>query len=693
MKISRQTDVWLERACHLAAIGFSVMAAFLLRFDFSIPAGMIAILKQALVIAILVKLPVFQRAGLYRGLRRFVSMPDLYAVFLGNLAGSALFAGVAMLWIGPAMPRSVLLIDGLICFIATAVVRFSDRIQNQALMWVHTRGERTGVLIYGAGSAGAELVREMQSNLNTRYEVKGFLDDDPAKQGALILGVPVLGTGRQAFPVVRHLNRRKPAVGEIIIAMPSATGGQMREALANCRAAQIPCKTVPGIEELLSGKVSTAQVRNLSVHDLLGRQPVKLDEAPIQANIAGRSILITGAAGSIGSELCRQVARFQPACLVAFDHAESELFKIENELRERYPGLELVVALGDIRETERLAEVLEQQRVESIFHAAAYKHVPMMESHVLEAVRNNILGTWNLVRTARRQKVRSLLMISSDKAVNPICVMGATKRVCERIVSARRQGNSETKCVSVRFGNVLGSNGSVVPIFQAQIAAGGPIKVTHPDARRYFMTISEAVSLVVQAWTRSHGSEIFVLDMGEPIRILDLAENMIRLAGKVPYEDIDIQFTGLRPGEKLIEELNGTGEGIQASSHEKIQVIREEPAHWDVITAWIGELEELVAARREPEIIAHIQKLVPEYNPAAKWAREQAEVLVPAGEPSLPAAETELLAAQPSLPAAAPKLPHTLVWSHDNGSGADKNGAPLKPARRNGSGPSIAYER
>ena len=251
---------------------------------------------------------------------------------------------------------------------------------------------------------------------------------------------------------------------------------------------------------------------------------------------------------------------------MAFDQAESDLFRIENELREKYPELELVIALGNIRDTDRLSEVMQRHGVESVFHAAAYKHVPMMESHVLEAVRNNVLGTWNLVRAARSQNVRSLLMISSDKAVNPICVMGATKRVCERIVSARWPGNAQTKCVSVRFGNVLGSNGSVVPVFQAQIAAGGPVKVTHPEARRYFMTISEAVSLVVQASTKSEGSEIFVLDMGEPIRIVDLAENMIRLAGKVPYEDIDIQFTGLRPGEKLIEEIRGKSEGLLATS-------------------------------------------------------------------------------------------------------------------------------
>ena len=632
MKNHRNIDVWLERACHLTAVGLSVTAAFLLRFDFSIPAGVAPILKQALLIAILVKLPIFDWVGFYRSLRRFASIPDLYLVFLGNVAGSVLFAAVTMFWIGPAMPRSVLVMDAVLCFVATALVRFSVRIRNEAFR-EHSGQERTGILIYGAGSAGAELVREVHSNRCTRYEVKGFLDDDPLKQPARIMGIPVLGSGREAYSVVRHLNRRKPTVGEIIIAMPSATGPQMREALANCRAARIPCKTVPGIDELLSGRVLYAQVRNPSVQDLLGRQQVRLDEAHVQASIAGRSVLVTGAAGSIGSELCRQVARFNPACLVAFDQAESDLFRIENELRERYPELDLVVALGNIRDTDRLSEVLHEHKVESIFHAAAYKHVPMMESHVLEAVRNNVLGTWNLVRAARGHNVRSLLMISSDKAVNPICVMGATKRVCERIVSARWPGNGQTRCVSVRFGNVLGSNGSVVPVFQAQIAAGGPIKVTHPEARRFFMTISEAVSLVVQASSRSEGSEIFVLDMGEPIRIVDLAENMIRLAGKVPYDDIDIEFTGLRPGEKLIEEIRGKSEGLLATSMEKMHVIREQPLVWERIDKWIDELKGLIAERREREIIAHLQKLVPEYSPAARGGRPPLEI-VPARQPS-----------------------------------------------------------
>jgi FlaA1/EpsC-like NDP-sugar epimerase len=626
MKRYRNFDFWLERACQLTVVVLSLTAAFLLRFDFTLPASLISILKQALVIAILVKLPIFDLIGFYRSLRRFVSIPDLYLVFLGNVAGSVLFIAVSMLWIGSTMPRSVLIIDAVLCFVATALVRFSVRICNETFR-ERSAQERTGILIYGAGAAGAELVREIHSNRCTRYEVKGFLDDDPLKQHARILGIPVLGTGRQASSVVQHLNRHKPAVGEIIIAMPSATGPQMREALANCRAARVPCKTVPGIDELLSGRVLYSQVRNPSVQDLLGRQQVRLDEANVERSIAGRAVLVTGAAGSIGSELCRQVARFKPACLVAFDQAESDLFRVENEIRERYPDLQLVAALGNIQEIGRVSDLLQRHRVESIFHAAAYKHVPMLESHVVEAVRNNILGTWNLVRAARGLNVRSLLMISSDKAVNPICVMGATKRVCEKIVSGRWPGNGQTKGVSVRFGNVLGSNGSVVPIFQAQIAAGGPVKVTHPEARRYFMTISEAVSLVVQASAQSEGSEIFVLDMGEPIRIVDLAENMIRLAGKIPYVDIDIEFTGLRPGEKLMEELRGQGEGLAATSAEKMHVIRERPLTWDKIDLWIEELQDLITARQGPEIIGHLRILVPEYNPPANARRQPIEMM------------------------------------------------------------------
>jgi FlaA1/EpsC-like NDP-sugar epimerase len=616
-----RSGVWLDQLCYLAVITASLATAFLLRFDFSIPHGVVPIATKAIWIALLVKIPVFDLAGFHRGLRRFASTPDLYRVLLGSLAASALFVIASLAWIGPEMPRSIWIIDGLLCFSFTAVVRFSVRIHNETFARERASEKRKGVLIYGAGAAGTELLREIRSTRTASYAVRGFLDDDPSKRHAMIFGVPIRGSGREAISVVDRLNRSQPKVEEIIIAMPSATGRQMREVLANCRSAGVPCKTIPGLAELLSGKVLTAQVRNPSVTDLLGRQPVTLDEAPIRSSIAGRSILITGAAGSIGSELCRQLAPFGPGRLIAFDQAESELFKIDCELRDKFRDLELVAAVGDIRDPERIAEVLDRYSVDSVFHAAAYKHVPLMESHVVEAARNNILGTWHLMSQARRQDVRSFLMISSDKAVNPTSVMGASKRVCERIVSACDTGSArhEMKCVSVRFGNVLGSNGSVVPIFQAQIEAGGPVKVTHPDMRRYFMTTAEAVALVLQASTMGKGSEVFVLDMGEPIRILDLATNMIRLSGRVPQEEIEIQFTGLRPGEKLFEEMNSQGENRLPTYHEKIKIFQEPPISYETITKWIDGMQQILSARQEQAVIEHIKELIPEYRPNGKW--------------------------------------------------------------------------
>lgn len=632
-----RVGLWLDHSVHVVVIGLSLTAAFLLRFDFFIPSPERDVLKVALVIALLVKLPVFELAGFHRGLRQFASVPDLYRVLLGNVAATALFGIASLTWIGASMPRSVWVIDGLLCFLGTAAVRLSVRIRDEAINRERSGPKRKGILIYGAGAAGMELLREIRSSRSTGYEVKGFLDDDASKRRAEIMGVPVLGSGREALWIVDRLNRRKSQVEEIIIAMPSASGPQMREAMANCRVAGVRCKTIPGLAELLNGRVLTAQVRNLSVTDLLGRQPVKLDEAPIRSSITGRSVLVTGAAGSIGSELCRQIARFGPGRLVAFDQAESELFKVEGQLRGQFRELELVAALGDIRHPNRLSEVLQRYNIESVFHAAAYKHVPLMESHVLEAARNNILGTWNLVCAARRHCVRSFLMISSDKAVNPTNVMGATKRVCERIVSSHlAEASWDMKCVSVRFGNVLGSNGSVVPIFQQQIEAGGPVKVTHPDMRRYFMTTSEAVALVLQASTMGKGSEIFVLDMGEPVRIADLAANMIRLAGFVPGEDIEIQFTGPRPGEKLFEEMNGRSENVLPTYHEKIHIFQEPPLEWETIAQWVNGLEELSKARKEREIIDHIRELVPEYRPSGKWGTHHWQELV-ATSPEIPA--------------------------------------------------------
>jgi len=629
MMNDRRVDVWIERACNLIVVVVSVTAAFLLRFDFSIAGSVGGLVREAIPIAVMTKLPMFDWVGLYRGVREFASLPDLFLVWLGNVVGSVFFAAASMFLIGHTMPRSIIVIDAVLCFVGTGLVRFSVRICNHTFSTERTVKGRSGILIYGAGAAGAELVREIRSDQVTPYQVAGFLDDDPLKRRSSIMGVPILGTGRDARAVVSQLNRSRPVVQEIVIAMPRASGSQMREALANCHAAQVPFKTIPGMADRLNRRGLCAQVRNLSLQDLLGRAPVSLDDALVRESIVGRSILVTGAAGSIGSELCRQIAQLRPARLVAFDQAESDLFRIENELRASYPEVELAIVLGDIRNRDRVSEAVHRYAVESIFHAAAYKHVPMIEENVLEAVRNNILGTWNLVRAGG--KVRDLLMISSDKAVNPICVMGATKRVCERIVSALGPEIPQTKCTSVRFGNVLGSNGSVVPTFQAQIAAGGPVKITHPNVRRYFMTVSEAVSLVLQASTRSKGSEIFILDMGEPIRIVDLAENMIRLAGFVPYQEIDIQFTGLRPGEKLVEELNGRNESTSASCADKMRIIHEEPLSWNALSSWIDKLQDFLNAGKSREITAHLQLLVPEYSPSPKRAAANPRPVRPTG--------------------------------------------------------------
>jgi FlaA1/EpsC-like NDP-sugar epimerase len=408
-------------------------------------------------------------------------------------------------------------------------------------------------------------------------------------------------------------------VQEIVIAMPSASGRQQRQALAHCQATGIRFRTIPGMADLLERQALVPQIRHLELADLLGRPQVQLDEKPIVDSGAGRCVLITGAAGSIGSELCRQVARMKPSRLIALDKAESDLFRIQCELRDKYPRLDLVTALGDIRDPKRVAEVFEHNRVDSVFHAAAYKHVPMLESHIVEAVENNIVGTWNLVHAVRRWHILRFLMISSGKAVNPINLMGATKRACELIVAAAPRVRGETTCVSVRFGNVLGSNGSVVPIFQAQIAAGGPVRVTHPEIQRYFMTTSEAVSLVLQASSIGTDSEIFVLDMGEPVRIVDLATNMIRLAGLRPYEDIDIQFTGLRAGEKLFEEINCAQERLRPTYHEKIQIFEQPQPDWTSIAAWVDYLRFLIAKRARQPILAHVRSRNTRRPPQCRW--------------------------------------------------------------------------
>lgn len=614
-------------------VAFALVSAYALRFDFAIPRSEMEAFWPALWLALLIKLPVFGFGGLGQGWSRFVGMRDVYQMLWVNLTGSTLFGVISYIVVGPRFPRSVYVLDFLLCFLITSALRCSARIYYEVLRPARrSSAGRKRVLVYGAGSAGALLVQEIRQNPRLGYDVKGFLDDDPGKAETSVLTVPILGSGREAAFICARFQRSGAPIDEVVIAIPSASGKRMREVLANCRAAGVPCKTIPGVGELLEGRVLASQIRDVSLVDLLGREQVSLDETVIRRHLGAKNVMVTGAGGSIGSEICRQVARFGPSRIVLFDQAESDLFRIQNELRDRYPDLAISPCIGDIREYVRVDEVIREHEVESIFHAAAYKHVPMMEAHVLEAARNNILGTRNLVLAAHRNHVADFLMISSDKAVNPTNVMGATKRVAELIVSSMpltTQGGW-TKCVSVRFGNVLGSNGSVVPVFKEQIAKGGPVTVTHPEMRRFFMTIPEAVQLVLQASTMGHGSEIFVLDMGEPVRIVDLARNMIRLSGREPEVDIEIRYTGLRPGEKLFEEIATDGENILSTYHEKIKIFGSQRLAQQEIEVWIERLELSIARRDVRGVIEQLCQLAPEYAPSAEYRKPPAAMTMSA---------------------------------------------------------------
>jgi len=625
-------------AFHCSAVALSLVAAFLLRFDFSIPEDAQTLVFGALGIGLLLKVPVFSRARLHSGSWRFAGIRDLGRVFIANAIASTGFTVVALLLLGPAgFSRSICLIDFLVCFFLTGGAQFVVRAYHETRSATVSRHDAKGILIYGAGAAGRMLLREIQSNPSLGYEVVGFVDDERRLRGSTLMNVPIVGTGREVASIVDRYNARSPRISEIVVAIPSATARQTREAIANCRSAGIECRTIPRFGELLAGKVLSAQIRSINLVDLLGREPVRLEENRIHESIVGRSVLITGAAGSIGSELCRQTARFQPAKLILFDQAESPLYSIDLELRAQFPSINIVAELGDVRDAGAVDELIHRHEVDSIFHAAAYKHVPMMEAHIIEAVKANIFGTWNLVRAAYRNHVSNFVMISTDKAVNPSSVMGLTKRLAELIVHAQSSNGTKaaTRFASVRFGNVLGSNGSVVPLFQAQIAAGGPVTVTHPEMRRYFMSVPEAVGLVLQAATMCEDSQIFVLDMGEPVRILDLATNMIGLAGLVPHEDIEIRISGLRPGEKLFEELRIEGEHMSPTYHEKIKIFSGARLTRAELEAWLSPLRTLIEARNAAAALDHLRMLVPEYQPqTSRTGAEHPQTLGSAsGEP------------------------------------------------------------
>jgi len=462
-------------------------------------------------------------------------------------------------------------------------------------------------LIVGAGNAGEALLREVQRRSDMQYEVIGFIDDNPAKVGMSIHGISVLGTVDQ-LPAICEKNR----IDEIAIAMPSATRKQLRRVVQACLGTKLRFSTVPLLTDIASGKLKVSQMRDVDINDLLGRDVIKLDLDEIEKYLKGRVILVTGAGGSIGSEMCRQVCAFSPKMLLMVEQAENPLFFIERELRQNFPAVSMQAVICDITDKSRVNQIFAQYRPEVVIHAAAHKHVPLMEANPGEAIKNNVVGTRTVADAADAYGVASFVMISTDKAVNPTSIMGSTKRVAEMYIQDLNN-TSKTRFVTVRFGNVLGSNGSVVPIFKQQIAAGGPVMVTHPEMRRYFMTIPEASQLVLQAATMGSGGELFMLDMGEPVKIVDLARELITLSGFRLGEDIEIEFSGLRPGEKLFEELSIEGEGMLPTKHPKIAILNTIPKDRQVLRQHIDDLVAIAPGQDHQQIVAGIRQIVPEF--------------------------------------------------------------------------------
>jgi len=608
-------------AMWLAQIGFfssCIIVAFLLRFEFTIPEVHRKHLYWALLVWVPVKLIVFRLLNLDRGWWRFVSIHDLVRLAFGNFVGSVL-GTVLILSLAPTgFPRSLCILDLLLCFLATACQRAFVRILLDSLGRGADYALGTRIFIYGAGIAGVTLLREIRSCSRLRYAVCGFIDDNPHKRGLIIQGIRVLGSGIDLSKLVR-----RHRISEILIALPSVSGAEMVGILTHCHSAAVKCRTVPALAEIIESNGLATQIRDVAVEDLLGRSPVRLEETQIRDAIEGRVVLVTGAAGSIGSELCRQIARFHPAAIVGFDIAESPMFEIDREMRQSFPQTPFYAEIGSIQKRMRLDEVLSQYSPSVVYHAAAYKHVPMMEAHAFEAIENNVFGTYNLAVAAAEHGVEDFVMISSDKAVRPTNIMGVTKRVAELLLLALQNGR--TKYVAVRFGNVLGSNGSVIPIFKKQIAAGGPVSVTHPDMRRFFMTIPEACQLVLQASAIGNGGQICVLDMGDPVKIVDLARNLILLSGLRPDKDIKIEFTGMRPGEKLYEELSTLLEDTVPTAHEKIRIHVGNGLPETSMASWLDCLRDSCDNRDLGGRVVALKEIVPDYSPSAHLLRRLVE--------------------------------------------------------------------
>lgn len=628
----RNPKLYVMFLADAACFALAHLVAYLIRFDFNVNGFKIRLIVSTIVYLIPLKLILFYFFGLYRGMWRYSSLGDFLRLSQACVLSSLVFASMVLFSRDYLyFSRSIIILDGLLTFVLAGSLRAAIRVLyslsgNAQLLYDMCLPTPLGklpqgcrkVLIVGAGNAGEKMLREIHENAELRFAPVGFLDDDPNKWGRSLHNVPILGPIGEMSRVIEDYG-----VQDVFISIPTATGDQMRRIVETCKGCAVNYKTLPGLSEIIDGKVAMKALRDVNYEDLLGRQPVHLDIRGICDYLDDRVVLVTGCGGSIGSELCRQMVRFKPRALILLDSSEANLFQMQMELVNEFGYHSIYPVLGRVQDRELVEGLFKRYRPHTVFHAAAYKHVPMLEKNPWEAVSNNVIGSKTVMETASAYKAERFVLVSTDKAVRPTNVMGTSKRITELILQSL-QGNG-TRFMAVRFGNVVGSSGSVIPLFRRQIERGGPVTVTHPDVTRYFMTIPEAARLILQAGAMGEGGEIFILKMGTPVRIADMARDLIRLSGKEPGRDIDIVFTGLREGEKLYEELISEGEGIVETGHDKIMVLR---AHSngnchkpEELRAWLqGAIDDLrVPATRHdgPAIKEMLNRIVPEYQPQA----------------------------------------------------------------------------
>lgn len=625
-RLSIHLNLLIILCADILLFSVSWYSAFSLRFNFNIPVNSMEIAVRLLPVIIIIKIIIFYYFNLYQGMWRYTSIRDLSNIIKASVASSLMiifFIIFSRNFTG--FSRSVFVIDSILTILFISSVRVGARLYFETInkkesehtlinrLFQKKRIAATNLLIIGAGDSGEKIFREIRDNRNLKYNVVAFIDDNYVKQGKMIHGIPVMGTINELGFVADKRN-----VQEILIAVPSASSEQMRIMVDHCKESGIAFKTLPGMGELIDGRVTINAIRDVAYRDLLGREVVHIEGERIRECLENSCVLITGAGGSIGSDLCRQICRFKPEILILYEQAESPLYDIDLELKKNFPYIKIVPVLGDIRNKQRLYNVFNTRKPKIVFHAAAYKHVPMLEIQPWEAVLNNIGGTKNVIEISKKFQVERFVLVSTDKAVRPTSIMGATKRVAELLIQCQNgiatEVRNSTRFIAVRFGNVVGSVGSVVPLFKKQIAYGGPVTITHPEVTRYFMTIPEATRLILQACAMGKGYETFILKMGTPVKIADMAQDLIRLSGFEPDLDIKIEYIGLRPGEKLFEELITEGENIIPTDHKKIMVLSSTICDKMPLNENIDKIIKFAEKQDDQNIRRMLKKIVPEYT-------------------------------------------------------------------------------